>query len=110
MRKFHSLLLSMALLVIGQAHAQTKQVTGLVIDSLGAPVPGASVVVRNSSVGTRTDDKGSFVIQVPQNNLHLIISAIGFNEQQVNVTNQDNVRVILGTTKTAMQEVIVTAL
>jgi len=110
MRKFYCIFLCVTLLLIGHAQGQTKQVKGVVLDSLGMPLPGASVLVRNSSVGTRTDDRGAFVIQVPQNNPHLVISAVGFDQSSVDVTNQDDVRVAMIGTKKAMQEVVVTAL
>lgn len=93
-----------------QVNAQTKTVSGSVSDSLGKPLPGVTVQVRNSSVGTRTDENGTFSIQVPQNNLYLVFSMVGFDEQRVNVSNQSSLRITLLSGRATMQEVVVTAL
>lgn len=47
-------------------NAQQKTITGLVLDPGSAPVPGASVSVKESTVATLTDDAGRFSISVPE--------------------------------------------
>ena len=46
------------------ALAQTIRVTGKVMDQSGAPIPGAGVMVANSSTGAVTDLDGAFSLQV----------------------------------------------
>src|ERR1043165_10150756 len=99
MKTLHSFLLTLALFTIGQAYSQTKQVRGTVTDSSGAPLANVSVQVRNSKVGTRTNDNGVFTLQVPTNNPNLVISNVGYEPQQISVANRDNVNVRLQTSR-----------
>ena len=45
--------------------AQTKTITGVVVDATGEPVIGASVLEVGTTNGTITDVDGNFTIQVP---------------------------------------------
>ena len=45
--------------------AQTKAVTGVVVDATGEPIIGASVLEIGTTNGTITDVDGNFTIQVP---------------------------------------------
>ncbi|RYF62375.1 MAG: hypothetical protein EOO39_30410, partial [Cytophagaceae bacterium] len=61
----------------GTASAQDRRVTGKVIsgkDQQG--IPGVTILVKNSQLGTTTDANGSFVLNVPPN-ATLVFSAIG---------------------------------
>jgi TonB-linked SusC/RagA family outer membrane protein len=110
MRIVYALFFLFFLVMLQPALAQTKEVRGTVTDSSGKPLSGASIQVRNSSVGTRTDDNGAFTLQVPQSNATLVISNIGFEEQQVPVGNQQTLRITMYSGRSVMQEVVVTAL
>jgi len=89
--------------------AQTKTVTGRVSDSLGNPLSNVSVQVRNERGGVRTDERGSFTIPVPLSNPTLVISYVGYEEQRVNVGNQESITVTLTPTRQNLQEVVVVA-
>jgi TonB-linked SusC/RagA family outer membrane protein len=111
MRKIHALLLCISLLITGLAFAQTRQVRGVVTDSVGNPLPNVTVQVQNSNVGTRTNESGSFALNLPAGSSVLVLSSVGFEEQRVNVANRDNITVAMTTgQRTAMQEVVVTAM
>src|ERR1043165_9359879 len=99
MRKLHAFFLCIAFLIAGHGFAQTKQIRGMVTDSSGAPLANVSVQVRNSKIGTRTNDNGSFTLQVPSNNPNLVISNVGYEPQQISVANRDNVNVRLQTSR-----------
>ncbi|WP_426669718.1 SusC/RagA family TonB-linked outer membrane protein [Mucilaginibacter sp. McL0603] len=64
------------------AFAQTKVITGKVIDSKdGSPIPGVSVIVKDvPSVGTQTDPNGSYSISVPAGTHSLVFKYIGYKE------------------------------
>ncbi|MDQ3279138.1 MAG: SusC/RagA family TonB-linked outer membrane protein, partial [Bacteroidota bacterium] len=111
MRKLYFLFLCFVLLAIGQASAQTRQVRGVVTDSVGNPLSNVSVQVRNTNVGTRTNETGQFTLAVPAGSNVLVLSSIGYESQEVTIDNRENVSVTLSTARqTAMQEVVVTAL
>ena len=89
------------------AFSQTKTVTGTVTDDKGAPVQGASVTVKGASTGTTTDATGAFSLNVPESAKTLVISSVGFNEQEANITNSLTVSVALVSSSQSLNDVIV---
>ncbi len=83
-------------------------VKGKVVDGSGEGIPGATVVVKNSSVGTTTDVDGNFTINVPDGSTTLVVSSIGFLTQEINVTNKSQVTVTLQGDIKTLSEVVVT--
>ncbi|RYF77666.1 MAG: SusC/RagA family TonB-linked outer membrane protein, partial [Chitinophagaceae bacterium] len=90
--------------------SQSKTVTGKVTDGAGVPLPDVSVQVRNSNVGAKTNEAGLFTIQLPANRSILIFSSVGFENREVDVTNQSTIDITLNTSGRNLQEVVVTAL
>lgn len=67
-------------------------ITGTVIDGdLNEPLPGASVVVKGTTIGTSTDFDGNFTIEVPSNAGTLVVSYIGFASKNVPFTSLGNI-------------------
>ena len=62
--------------------AETKAVTGVVVDATGEPIIGASVLEIGTTNGTITDVDGNFTIQVPVG-AKLEVSYIGYKTQQI---------------------------
>jgi TonB-linked SusC/RagA family outer membrane protein len=105
------LLLSCMLMLAGLMSFAQRTVTGKVTDLNGSPIPGASVVIKNTRTGTVTKDDGSFSINIPDNARTLVISAIGMVPQDVAVGSQSTVAVTLRAgTNDQMTEVVVTAM
>lgn len=66
MSKKITLSLVCILAVVGCAFAQSDQVRGSVVDENGAPIIGATVIVKDDpTIGTSTDLKGEFLLQIP---------------------------------------------
>ncbi len=81
-----------------------EEVSGVVTDEDGAPLGGASVVVKGSTVGTVTDFDGNYSISAAQGDV-LVISYIGFESKNVNVSGSTiNVQLSSGV---ALSEVII---
>ncbi|SDC83426.1 SusC/RagA family TonB-linked outer membrane protein [Niabella drilacis] len=113
MQKKHVLLIFFALLLsCGSLLAQTKRtITGVVTDSEGKPVPGATVAVKGTTNGTSTDTEGKYSIEVSTSNPVLQVSSIGFANQEVKVTREGAVDISLASAgEKAEEEVVVTAL
>lgn len=107
MRKVLLLMLGMLLLQL-QLLAQGRVVTGKVTDANGNPIAGASVQVKNSSVGAVTNDDGSFSVNVPANGTTLVVSGVGKASQEIAIGNQSNITVSLqDTSNVSMPEVVV---
>jgi TonB-linked SusC/RagA family outer membrane protein len=82
-------------------------VTGKVSSTKGGALPGVSVRVKGTSVGTSTDVSGNFTIAVPDNNATLVFSYIGFNPKEVALNGQQRLNVLLEENAEALGEVVV---
>lgn len=67
------------------AQDSSRTVTGKVTDSAGAPLPGASVLVKNTTTGTQTTANGTFSLSVPVTSTLLVVNSIGFESQEVTI-------------------------
>ena len=86
--------------------AQNINVTGKVTDENGAPVPSATVQVRNTQQGVTTDAQGNFSISAAPGAV-LVISGVGFDSQEVTVRGP-NLNVTLASGSKSLSEVVVT--
>ena len=89
------------------ASAQDRRLTGK-ITGVDGPVPGANVVLKGTQTGTATDANGDFALNIRGNNPVLVVSAIGFKTQEINVGNRTSVNLTLEDDATALSEVVVT--
>ena len=87
--------------------AQDKVITGKITDSKdGTPLPGVSVLVKGTKVGTKTDSDGTFRLSVPANAQTLVISSVGFTQQELTITGSD-VSVNLVASNSSLNEIVV---
>ncbi len=99
--------LMVALVFSVDANAQSKAISGTVLDSTGQPVIGASVMSASSStVGTVTDIDGKFSLSVPQGT-SLIVSCIGYTSVTITVGSQSEYSVVLQEDTEFLEETIV---
>jgi len=89
------------------AFSQTKVVTGTISDDKGAPVQGASVAVKGAKGGTTTDATGAFTLTVSVNAKSLVISSVGFNQQEIGIPVDNKVSVTLVSSSQSLNDVIV---
>ncbi|MGB1041904.1 MAG: TonB-dependent receptor [Tenacibaculum sp.] len=78
MRKFKNVLLVALFFVTATVLGQTK-LTGVVVDEMGEPLPGASVLVKGTTNGTATDFDGKFMLNAKSNSGAVVISFVGYN-------------------------------
>lgn len=84
-------------------------VTGEVTDEEGNPLPGASVLLKGTTLGVATDEKGKFRLEVPdQENLQLVISFIGMEQQVIKVEKGKELKVKMQLTGNELDDVVVT--
>ncbi len=84
-----------------------ERVSGRVYDSSGESLPGVSVQVKGSTVGTSTDIDGNYSLTLPANASHLTFSFIGFETATLPV-NRSVLNVRMEESVVALQEVVVT--
>jgi len=84
---------------------ETK-VSGKITSSLGEALQGVSVKVKGSSLGTQTDANGNFSLTVPDNAV-LVISYVGYEQQEIAVSGRTSISVSLVASTQKMDEVVV---
>ena len=62
-----------------------RDLTGKVTDESGAPLPGVTVLVKGTAIGTATNTEGNFSISTPGDNDILVFSFIGYLTKEVTV-------------------------
>ncbi|SMO91748.1 TonB-linked outer membrane protein, SusC/RagA family [Saccharicrinis carchari] len=100
-------------LQVATLSAQSKTISGVIIDEDGETLPGASIIVKGTEsnpVGTISSIDGSFSLSVPQGKNVLVISFIGFNNQEVDISGLSFITVTLMSDFKSLDEVVVTAL
>ncbi len=100
------MLLLMVLCVGLPARAQNITVNGVVEDSAGEPMIGATVLVQGSKDGVATDFDGNFTIKCASN-AKLVVSYIGYKSQTVDVNGQTNIKVVLVEDAEVLEDVVV---
>ncbi len=85
---------------------QTKKVTGTVVDPSGEPMIGATVIEKGTSNGVVTDFDGNFAIDVPEG-ATIVISCIGFNNQEFPVAGKSVINVTLQDDAQDLDELVV---
>ncbi len=103
-----SLILSIFLCFAGiSIYAQNYEIKGTVSDVSGTPLPGVSIVVKNTTRGASTDFDGKFTLSNVQKGEVLVFSYVGFSTQEVVVNNSNSLNVILAENAESLDEVVV---
>lgn len=93
----------------GNQQSKGVQIGGVVVDGSGEPIIGATVQVKNASLGVITDFDGRYTITVPNTNAILVISSIGFVTQEIKINNRKTINVNLQEDVQSLEEVTVVA-
>lgn len=83
------------------------EVKGKVVNEKGEPVSAASVSVKGSNVGTTTNTNGEFVLSVPEGKKMLVISSVGYHDEEVNLVSGGTLAITLKLKPVATEEIIV---
>ncbi len=94
------------LLLSASLYAQ-KRISGRVTDASNLPVSGATVTVKGTTNAARAGQDGAFSITVPNDNAVLVITSVGYERREVAVGNNTTLDVVLGSTTSNLNEVVV---
>ncbi len=86
---------------------QEREITGTVIDENGEALLGANILIKGSQQGTITDANGNFTLVVPDENTILIISFVGYVQEEVIVGNKTVLDIQLLPEYTSLEKVVV---
>jgi TonB-dependent starch-binding outer membrane protein SusC len=107
MKVFLSILICFCCLVVQQAHAQTKTITGTIKDDKGAVMKGVTISVKGNTVAAITDELGQFSIAVPVSATIIEISYAGFISQSVKITAGNIINIVLKPDTQVLADVVV---
>jgi TonB-linked SusC/RagA family outer membrane protein len=98
-------------LLLQFSFAQTAEVRGTIISSEdNQPIPGASVLVKGTTVGSVSDMDGNYTISVPSGGTALVFSFIGLASQEIEIGGRSIINVTMIPELSSLNEVVVTAL
>lgn len=106
MKNVKLLSLALSMLICFVASAQEKIITGNVTDEASIPLPGVTIVIKNTKNTTQTDFDGKYSIKAQKGDI-LIFSYIGFNSQTKTVGDQNVINVKLMGQQQSLNEVVV---
>lgn len=89
------------------ANAQVITVTGIVTDKKGEPLPGVTIKIKGTDAGTITGINGSFSLQLTSGNETLVISYLGYSDQEIAVNGRTSLSINLEESTSALDEVVV---
>jgi TonB-linked SusC/RagA family outer membrane protein len=95
-------------LVFQKTNAQNKiTITGKVTDVRGEALPGVSVLVKGTKIGTVTNPQGQYTLTANDNAV-LVFSYIGFSVQETPVNKRSALSITLEANTNSLSEVVVT--
>ncbi len=89
--------------------AQTRTIRGKIVDKAGLPVANVSVTVKGNPQGVSTEQDGTFTLTVPGDTKTLIVSSVGYGDQEVALGNSSTIDVVLTQQEKQLEAVLVVA-
>ncbi len=106
-----NLLLAISFLLMSVLAFGQRTITGVVTSAEdGSTLPGVSVVVKGTVIGTTTDIDGKYSITVPDGYNTLVFSYVGMKPKEVQIGNQSVINVALESGVLGLDEIVVTAI
>jgi len=86
---------------------QQNQVTGTITDEQGNPLPGVTVLIKGTTIGTLSDNSGRYTLSnVPQDAI-LVFSFVGSATQEIPLNNRTRIDVLMREETVGLEEVVV---
>jgi len=89
---------------------QVTEVTGVILDNEGEPLPGVNILIKGTTVGSVSDLEGNYSLEIPTSAAQpvvLVYSFIGFKVQEIAVGNQTTIDIVLEVESLGLDEVVV---
>lgn len=108
MKKLLLFYLCLLVCCVTQVFAQNRTITGTVTaKDDNQPVPGASIIVKGTQIGSVTNAEGKFSVNAPADAKTLVISFVGYDTQEVPISSSE-INVTLTSNLKQLSEVVVT--
>jgi Ca-activated chloride channel family protein len=96
-----------SLMLLTSSASMTFTINGTVTDIYGNPLSGVTVQIKGTAQGTVSDVNGAFSIHVSDSKATLVLSLIGYAQQEIQVNGPDNLTVVLREDITSLEETVV---
>lgn len=106
MEKLKYFILALIIFPAFALNAQSTTVTGVVKDDIGELLPGVSIIVEGTTLGTTTNFEGEYSIEVPSNG-SLVFSYVGYVKQTVQVQGRSIINITLKSEFEELDQVVV---
>ncbi len=107
MKKLCAFLVCFVFVGISALQAQNVQITGTVSSAEEGPLPGVSIVVKGTTIGTTTDGSGKYSFSIPANATVLTFSFMGYKTQDVAIEGRRVIDLVLQSDARELEEIIV---
>jgi len=87
-----------------------RTITGTVTSDDGETLPGVSILVKGTTIGTISDADGNYILNVPDDTESLIFSFIGYITKEFQIAGKSTIDVVMESDLKLLQEVIITAI
>ncbi|MEQ9149325.1 MAG: carboxypeptidase-like regulatory domain-containing protein, partial [Cytophagales bacterium] len=87
-----------------------KNIQGLVTNENNEPLPGVSVLVKGTTIGTATSVDGTYRISIPDEAVTLVYSSVGYIAKEIAIGNESVIDIKLMPDIQSLNEIVVTAL
>ncbi len=92
---------------LNPVNIEQREITGVVYDEDGKPLPGATVVEKGTNNATMTDLNGKFTLQVTDAAQAIVVSFMGYKDQEVTLTTETNYEIYLEPDNFNLEAVVV---
>lgn len=103
----NTIVLLILLLTTSFSFAQTKTISGIITDQNGAPLPNATISVKNTKIATATNANGNFILDVPQNASTLVITYVGTTPKEISIIGRNEIQESINIANSQLGEVVV---
>ncbi|MBC8046763.1 MAG: SusC/RagA family TonB-linked outer membrane protein [Fimbriimonadaceae bacterium] len=111
MRKLAAVIFITSLCFVGLTYGQNMTISGTVSSSLdNESLPGATIVVKGTTIGTVTDIDGKYMLSVPQGSTTLEYSFVGYKAKTESINGRILINVSLDEDVLGLEELVVTAI
>ena len=88
--------------------AQTRVISGKVTSGEdNSALPGVNVIIKGTSTGSVTDAEGNYKLEIPEGTVVLVFSSVGYVTEEVSITNESELNMVMAPDVTALDEIVV---
>src|SRR5690606_12328647 len=92
---------------MNRSKPQQRSVTGKVTDEEGNPLPGITITLKGADISATTNHEGAYKIDLFKDRHTLVFTSIGFLSQEIDVTEEPVLDVVLQSSESSLDEVVV---